>query len=100
MPMAMDYEFALTRPGDRLVAHMSTLQHGRKVFDATLALERRPWTPPEIRRTLLRHPFMTGKVMAAIHYQALRLYLKRAPFYSNPHTAGPGAGRGTDTSTT
>ena len=100
MPMAMDYEFAFTRPGDRLVAHMSTLQEGRKAFDATLSLERRPWTSREIRRILLRHPFMTGKVMAGIHYEALRLYWKRAPFYPSPHAAGPRAGRGADTSTT
>ncbi len=100
MPMAMDYEFAFTRPGDRLVAHMSTLQEGRKAFDATLSLERRPWTPREIRRILLRHPFMTGKVMAGIHYEALRLYWKRAPFYPNPHTAGTTAGRGAGTGTT
>jgi uncharacterized protein len=100
MPMAMDYEFAFTRPGGRLVAHMSTLQDGRKVFDATLSLERRPWTPPEIRRALLRHPFMTGKVIAAIHYQALRLYLKRAPFYPNPHPAASAVSGGPETSTT
>jgi DUF1365 family protein len=100
MPMAMDYEFAFTRPGDRVVAHMSSWQDGRRVFDATLSLERRPWTPSEIRRVLLRHPFMTGRVIAAIHYQALRLYLKRVPFYPNPHPAASAASGGPDASTT
>ncbi len=87
MPMALDYEFAFTPPGDRLVAHMATLRGGRRTFDATLSVNRRPWTPRELRRVLVRHPFMTGKVIAAIHYEALRLYLKGAPFYPNPHAA-------------
>jgi uncharacterized protein len=93
MPMTLDYEFALTRPGDRLVAHMVTLADGLRTFDATLSLDRRPWTRREIRRILVRHPFMTGKVIAAIHYEALRLYLKGAPFCPNPHNrpSAPGS---------
>ena len=84
MPMALDYEFTFTAPEDRLVAHLSTSmrEHGRST--ATLTLERREWTAREIRRALVRHPWLTGKVMAAIHYQALRLYLKRVPFYPHP----------------
>jgi DUF1365 family protein len=39
-------------------------------------LEYRPWTPGEIRRALLRFPLMTVKVIAAIHWEALRLSLK------------------------
>ena len=47
---------------------------------------------PRIRRALVRHPWLTGKVMAAIHYEALRLYLKRVPFYPNPSTDAQGIG--------
>ncbi len=40
------------------------------------------------------HPFMTGKVLAAIYWQALRLWLKRTPFFTHPdEAAGSGAGR-------
>jgi uncharacterized protein len=85
MPMSLDYEFVLTPPGERLVAHIATWQRGRRTFEATLALGRRPWTAREIRRVLLRHPFMTGKVVAAIHFEALRLFLKGATFHPNPH---------------
>jgi len=90
MPMAVGYEFALSRPGDRLAARISTVQDGALTFDATLALKRRPWTAGDVLRALLRHPFMTGKVMAAIHLEALRLYWKKVPFYPNPHPA-PGS---------
>ena len=84
MPMSLDYEFTFTPPEDRLVAHISTLDAGTRNFDATVTLDRRPWSAAEIRRALFRFPWLTGKVMAAIHYEALRLYLKRAPFYANP----------------
>ena len=74
------YEFVLTPPTAALVAHMNVApEGGGKVFDATLTLERRPWTAAEIRRALCGFPVMTAKVIAAIHWQALRLWLKGAP---------------------
>jgi DUF1365 family protein len=48
-------------------------------FDAPLSLERRPWSAVEIRRALVRHPAMTERVMAGIHWQALRLWWKGVP---------------------
>jgi DUF1365 family protein len=80
----VNYEFVLTPPGDSLVAHMNVLQTnacGRsdRMLDATLSLTYRPWTATEIRSALMRFPLMTTKVIAAIHWQALRLYLKGVP---------------------
>jgi uncharacterized protein len=37
-----------------------------------------------IARAFLRYPFMTFFVIARIHWQALKLWLKRVPFYSKP----------------
>jgi DUF1365 family protein len=81
MPDAMHYDFAFTAPDDRLVAHMTVSPGaaGHPVFDATLTLERRPWNAREIRRVLVRHPLETASVIAAIHWQALRLWLKGVP---------------------
>lgn len=79
MPVDLEYRFALTPPAGRLVAHMETRQEQRAIFDATLTLERRPWTAAAIRRQLLRQPVMTASVTAAIHWQALRLWWKGLP---------------------
>jgi uncharacterized protein len=88
MGMDLDYEFIVGTPGSSLVAHMNTIERtpGGDVpfFDATLTLERRPWTPGEIRRALARHPMMTAKVVAAIHFEALRLWWKGLPAYAHP----------------
>lgn len=88
--MAMDlfYDFTLTNPSEKLVAHMETVDaavgEDGKLFDATLTLERRPWTASNLRVGLVCHPWMTAKVIAAIHWEALRLYWKGAPVYTHP----------------
>ena len=79
MPIDLEYTFAFTPPTDRLVAHMETSRAGSVGFDATLSLERRPWNAAEIRRVLVRHPAMTAKVMAEIHWEAFKLWWKGVP---------------------
>jgi len=79
MPADLEYTFALTLPADRLVAHMETSQAGAVGFDATLSLERRPWDAAEIRRSLVRYPAMTARVMTQIHWQAMKLWWKGVP---------------------
>jgi len=87
MEYDVDYEFVLTPPADALVAHMNVIRQGHesgRMFDATLTLDRRPWTAAAIRSALLRFPWMTAKVIAAIHWEALRLRLKRLPVMPFP----------------
>ena len=75
----LDYTFALSPPAESLTVHMQALRHGRSFFDATLTLERRPWTAPDIRRALVRHPAMTINVIAGIHWEAVKLWWKGVP---------------------
>lgn len=82
MEYDVDYDFLLTPPSQTLVAHMNVSRprsqpgSASPMFDATLTLERKPWTATSIHSALLRFPWMTAKVIAAIHWQALRLRLK------------------------
>jgi len=41
-------------------------------------------TPASLRRALLRYPALTLGVVARIHWQALRLWLKQVPFWRKP----------------
>ena len=88
MPMELDYRFTLPAPCDHLVAHMNTLAGEHSNFDATLSLERRPWSAASLHRSLLRFPWMTLKVITAIHWQAARLYLKKVPVFTHPDRIG------------
>ena len=90
MPIDLEYAFALTPPEERLVAHMKTIDAGSICFDATLSLERRPWSAREIRRALVRYPAMTAAVIARIHWQALQLWWKGVPYV--PRLTSDGVG--------
>jgi len=79
-----EYDWTFTPPGDRLISESVSYEDGREIFDSTLKLERREWSRPELHRALRRFPWMTAKVITAIHWQALRLFLKRVPLVTHP----------------
>ena len=86
-PMSMHYDWSSHAPGERLGIHLENRMNGAKVFDATLSLKREPISSAALTRLLLwRFPLMTLKVAAAIYWEALRLFIKRAPFYGHPGT--------------
>lgn len=81
--MDMEYDWIFTAPGKTLVAHMNTLLEGERNFDATLRLERKPWQSRELMGVLTNYPLMTLKVIAGIHWQALRLWMKKVPVFAH-----------------
>jgi DUF1365 family protein len=84
MPMDMHYAWRFTSPGEKLALRMEDMRQGAKVLDVKLDLVRAPLDGPSLAGALLRWPFMTGKVIAAIYWQALRIKLKGVPFYAHP----------------
>lgn len=93
MPMDLAYDWSFTAPEEHIFVHMNLRPPGTnaprcaKAFDATLTLNRRELSPSSMRRSLLRYPLMTARVIARIHFEALRLWLKRIPAYSHPAAA-------------
>ena len=84
IPMTREYAWRFTAPADDLHVHMEVLREGEREFDATLMLERRPLNGASLARVLWRYPLMTAQVVGAIHWQALRLWLKRNPIHDHP----------------
>ncbi len=79
-----DYVWRFGVPGEQLVVAMENHNRGARVFDAGLVLERRPLSGRNLASFLLRHPAAAIAVQVAIHWQALRLWLKRTPFFTHP----------------
>jgi DUF1365 family protein len=67
---------------------MDVLRGSAREFDATMVLDRRELNTVNLARVLLRYPAMTLRVVAAIHWQALRLWLRRNPVYDHPQSHG------------
>ena len=98
MPMELDYAWGFSLPGEKLNVHMTlhdtshealhdtpaTEGPAPKRFDATLRLERKALSGATLAAVLMQFPLMTVQVLVAIHWQALRLWLKRVPVYTHP----------------
>ena len=84
MGMRQEYEWTFTPPSDRLISECLTYEGQRPIFSSTLTLNRRDWSRRELHRVVARFPWVTLKVIAAIHWQALRLMAKGVPVVSHP----------------
>lgn len=89
MDMDLAYDWRFTQPGRRLGVHMESYERGRKLLDVTMSMQRREITGPALAGVLVRYPLMTVRVITAIYWQALRLRLKKVPFYSHPKYGQP-----------
>lgn len=84
MPMEVEYDWTLAQPAERLTVFMANSRDGKRFFDAAMMLERREITGWSLMGVLARFPFQTSRIILAIHWQALRLWLKRCPVYAHP----------------
>ncbi len=85
MPMDIQHDWRFSAPGKTLAVHMNDCQGGDKIFDATLAFERRALNGATLAWALLRFPAMSLQVVVGIYWQALRLWLKRTPVHDHPN---------------
>lgn len=83
MAMDVDYHWRFSTHDRQLFVHMQTSRGADKIFDAILSLTRTEITAWSLARALASYPFMTLKVIAAIHWQAVLLWLKGAPVYDH-----------------
>ncbi len=88
MGMDQHYTWHFTAPTQHLSVHMQNHERGASLFDATMNLQRTEISSHSLLRVLAQYPLMTARVTGAIYWQALRLWLKRIPFYPHPSPSG------------
>ena len=83
-PMDLTYRWRGKKPGNKLLVHLDVLRRQECMLDASLVLSRTSMNAKNMNYYILRYPWMTIKVFAAIYWQALKLWLTKFTYYPNP----------------
>jgi DUF1365 family protein len=75
------YEFAVHGPGDTLDLVIDYHADGARRLHAAFHGRREPFTAASLQALAWRFPALTAKVIAGIHYEALKLWLKGVPLH-------------------
>ena len=77
MDMDLQYDFRVVGPDRRIAVGICASRSGKPVLSAVLAGTREPLTSGNMLRVCGRMPAISLKVIAAIHWEALKLWVKR-----------------------
>ena len=78
------FRFMLSADGLRSVARIDHDDATGPLIETSVSGQLQPLTPASARRAFWRYPAMTFGVVARIHWQALKLWLKKVPFFRQP----------------
>lgn len=81
MEADLELDFNLRIPDERLDLRVDDYRAGKKIFLSALSGRRRELHDGALLRSMILFPFITLQIITMIHWHALRLYLKKIPFY-------------------
>ena len=82
------YRFSLTEPTEQLRVLIHETRDGVPILDATLSGTRLALSDGAIVKLVLAMPLMTLKVVAGIHWEALKIWLRGGRFHKKPAPPG------------
>ena len=89
MPMDLRYAFEIAPPGETVHIGVDVLDDEGLLLTATFAGERRDLSDAELWKALANHPWQVAGVLAAIHWEAVKLVFKGFRFFpQDPATRG------------
>ncbi|HKK52877.1 MAG TPA: DUF1365 domain-containing protein [Myxococcota bacterium] len=99
MEMEMSYEWRIGLPSKSLTfsirnelaarAPAGGRERNAPYFQADLALRRREIEPARLRASFWREPFLSGRILLGIYWQAFRLALRRVRYVPHPERRWP-----------
>ncbi|WP_374374584.1 DUF1365 domain-containing protein [Dongia sp.] len=78
------YRFSVVPPGDKVALAIDQHDDRGRLLQAAFVGRRSELTDGILLRLLILYPFMTLKVVAGIHWEALKLWLKGVPLHKRP----------------
>jgi uncharacterized protein len=87
VPMAMRYYFRISTPGPSVKLRILATSSEGPLLAATFSGRRRTLSTSALLRSFAALPLVTFKIVAAIHWEALRLWLKGAPLVQRVNDA-------------
>ena len=84
MPAEGRYEFAMVPPEEKVTVAIRQSHEGQPMLKAVFTGERETVSDSALFKAALRYPLMTVKIIAGIHWEALRLWLKGVTLFRRP----------------
>jgi uncharacterized protein len=84
IPMAMRYRFRMLPPGDEIRWRILETDKDGPLLSATFSGVQVPLKTGKILRLVARIPHLTLKIVAGIHWEALKLWIKGMRYISRP----------------
>lgn len=76
-----EFDFSLALPGEKMNIRIDDYKNGERFFISTLTGEKRTLTGSRLLAYFFRFPFITLQIIILIHWNAMRLWLKKIRFY-------------------
>jgi DUF1365 family protein len=84
LPMDLRYAFTIAPPGEDVRVGVDVHDDEGRVLSASFVGRREPLSDGALLRAVLSHPWQVVGVLAAIHWEAVKIVLKGFRFFANP----------------
>jgi DUF1365 family protein len=92
IPMAMRYQFRILPPGEEIRWRILETDKDGPLLAATFSGVQVPLKTGKILRLVARIPHLTFKIVAGIHWEALKLWIKGVRYIPRPQAPEPTSG--------
>jgi len=80
IPLDSEFEFRLNLPDEELKIGVDSWEEGERVLTTSFLGKKIPFSDKNLFILCCQYPFITVKIIALIHWQAIRLWIRKIPY--------------------